>query len=128
VNVSVMVRRIPNAIVVPSAAVQRGSIGTFLYAVGPGDTVRVRPVTLGPSENDLAVDTQGLSAGEQVVVDGVDRLRDGATVKLLPPVSQRSATAHAGGRGGGAGGAWSGHGGGHRGKPGRASSGSDGGN
>jgi len=141
VNVSVLVRRIPGALVVPSAAVQRGSVGTFTYAVGSGDTVHVRQVTVGPTENDFAVITDGLEAGDRVIVDGVDRLRDGATVKIQPPASQRN---FAGGKGhghwagaAGGGGAQSGAGGGagtkggsggngaHRGKPGRVPGGQE---
>ncbi len=85
VNVQVLVQRIAGAVVVPSAAVQRGAVGTFAYLVRPDSTVTVRPLAVGPSEGDFAVITQGLSAGEAVVVDGVDQLREGMSVRLMHP-------------------------------------------
>jgi membrane fusion protein, multidrug efflux system len=69
-----------NAIVVPAAAVQRSTRGTFVYVVTPDQKATARNVTVGvPDGDDVAVDA-GLKPGERVVVDGADRLRDGATV------------------------------------------------
>src|SRR5262249_1990762 len=68
---------------------------------GAGDTVHVRPITVGPTEGESAVVTQGLAPGEMVVVDGVDRLREGAVVQLLAPETQRGGTAPASGHPGG---------------------------
>jgi membrane fusion protein, multidrug efflux system len=69
-----------NATVVPAAAVQRGARGAFVYVVKPDRTVAVRPVTVGVTDgDDVAIDA-GLTVGEPVVVDGADRLRDGAAV------------------------------------------------
>ena len=69
-----------NATVVPAAAVQRGARGAFVYVVKPDRTVAVRPVTVGVADgDDVAIDA-GLTVGEPVVVDGADRLRDGAAV------------------------------------------------
>jgi multidrug efflux system membrane fusion protein len=93
VNVRLLQDELASATVVPSAAVQRGPIGTFAYVVGAGDTVHVRPLTLGPSEGESAVALDGVSAGDLVVVDGVDRLREGAVVQLLPAASQKGSTA-----------------------------------
>jgi multidrug efflux system membrane fusion protein len=68
------------ATVVPAAAVQRTTRGTFVYVVTQGQKVAARTVTLGvPDGDDVAIDA-GLKPGERVVVDGADRLRDGATV------------------------------------------------
>ncbi len=69
-----------NAVVVPAAAVQRTTRGTFVYVVVQGQKVAARNVTLGVSEGDDVVIEAGLKPGERVVVDGADRLRDGATV------------------------------------------------
>ena len=67
-----------DAIVVPAVAIQRGAGGAFVYVVTPEQTVTVRPVTVGVAEgDDVAVDS-GLTAGELVVVDGADRLREAA--------------------------------------------------
>jgi membrane fusion protein, multidrug efflux system len=70
------------ATVVPAVAIQRSSRGPFVYVVKPDQTVEARPVTLGVTDgDDVAIDT-GLTVGEQVVVDGADRLRDGSHVEL----------------------------------------------
>ena len=69
-----------NATVIPAAAVQRTPRGTFVYVVMPGQKATVRNVTVGVADgDDVAIDA-GLKPGERVVVDGADRLRDGATV------------------------------------------------
>lgn len=69
------------ATVVPTAAIQRGARGPFVYVVKPDQMVGARPVTVGVTDgDDVSIDT-GLSVGEQVVVDGADRLRDGSQVE-----------------------------------------------
>jgi multidrug efflux system membrane fusion protein len=73
------------AIIVPVAAIQRGPQGTFVYVVTAAHTVEVRPVTLGPASGADTSIGQGLSAGEQVVVDGVDKLRPGTAVEVRTP-------------------------------------------
>jgi multidrug efflux system membrane fusion protein len=103
VNVRLLSQQIPDAAVAPAAAVQRGTIGTFAYVVGAGDTVHVRPITVGPTEGESAVVTEGLAPGERVVVDGVDRLREGSVVQLLAPETQHGAAGHGGGHAGGRG-------------------------
>ncbi len=80
VNVDLLVNTLPSAIIIPSAAVQRGAPGTFVYLIGPDSTVSVRKVTLGPSAGDKVSITEGLAAGDKVVVDGADKLREGAKV------------------------------------------------
>ena len=70
------------ATVVPVAAVQRGSQGAFVYVVKPDHTVAVRPVTTGVAEGDDTSIAAGLSPGDLVVVEGADRLREGATVEV----------------------------------------------
>jgi len=82
VNVRLLLDVKRGAIVVPAAAIQRTTRGSFVYVVKPDRTVGVRQVTAGVADgDDVAVDS-GLAAGEQVVVDGADRLRDGAAVTL----------------------------------------------
>jgi multidrug efflux system membrane fusion protein len=72
------------ATVVPAVAIQRSPRGPFVYVVKPDQTVEVRPVTVGVTDgDDVSIDT-GLSVGEQIVVDGADRLRDGSRVALQP--------------------------------------------
>jgi multidrug efflux system membrane fusion protein len=70
------------ATVVPAAAIQRSPRGPFVYVVKPDQTVEARPVTVGVTDgDDVSIDT-GLTVGEQVVVDGAERLRDGSHVEL----------------------------------------------
>ncbi|MFO0896824.1 MAG: MdtA/MuxA family multidrug efflux RND transporter periplasmic adaptor subunit [Pirellulales bacterium] len=66
--------------VVPTAAIQRGPGLTFVYRVKPDETVEVQKIALGPSEGDQTVVESGLSPGDRVVTDGVDKLMPGAKV------------------------------------------------
>jgi multidrug efflux system membrane fusion protein len=68
--------------VVPIAAVQRGAQGLFVYVVKPDHTVTVRRVTAGVTEGDDTSIAAGLSPGDLVVVEGADRLREGAKVEV----------------------------------------------
>jgi multidrug efflux system membrane fusion protein len=82
VNARLKVTSIKNAILVPSAAIQRGPQNTFVYVVTAGHTVESRDVTVSLTEADETVVTGGLSAGEVVVTDGVERLQSGAAVAV----------------------------------------------
>jgi multidrug efflux system membrane fusion protein len=84
--------------VVPGAAIQRGTPGTFVYLVKPDNTVTVRLVKLGPAQGDNVSIEAGLAPGEQVVVDGADKLREGAKVE---PVGKDAAPEKDGARKGG---------------------------
>ena len=85
VNVRLLLDTKKDAVIAPAAAVQRGKDGTFVYVVKQDQTVEVRPVVVGPTAGGAAAITSGLAAGEQVVTDGVDKLRAGAAVKLRQP-------------------------------------------
>jgi multidrug efflux system membrane fusion protein len=82
VNARMLVETRHGVILAPTAAVQRGVQGTFVYVVKTDKTVTVRPVKLGPTEGDTVAIESGLAPGEQVVVDGADKLREGAKVEL----------------------------------------------
>ncbi|MDA8232579.1 MAG: MdtA/MuxA family multidrug efflux RND transporter periplasmic adaptor subunit [Magnetospirillum sp.] len=82
VNARLVVDVLKDATVIPTAAIQRGAPGTFVYLVTPGGTVTVRPVTLGPTSGERVAVTAGLAPGDRVVVDGADKLREGAKVTL----------------------------------------------
>jgi membrane fusion protein, multidrug efflux system len=83
VNVRLLVDTLHDATVVPSAAIQRGAPGTFVYLVNPAEnTVSVRPIVLGPGSSDRVSVRSGLSPGDQVVIDGADKLREGAKIVL----------------------------------------------
>jgi len=85
VNARLRVETRHGAILAPSAAIQRGTQGTFVYVVGPEQMVSIRPVTLGLVSGDIVAIEKGLAAGEQVVTDGTDKLRDGAKVVVTTP-------------------------------------------
>ncbi|CAB3783097.1 MdtA/MuxA family multidrug efflux RND transporter periplasmic adaptor subunit [Pararobbsia alpina] len=82
VNTKLLVNTIENALIVPSASVQTGSVGQFVYIVKPDDTVTVRVVKVGPIDGERTSITSGLQAGETVVIDGADRLRENAKVVI----------------------------------------------
>ncbi len=81
----------PNAVLVPQRAVQQSSKGHFVWVVDKDNKAEPRPVTLGDTyENDWFI-YQGLSAGDQVVVDGTLTLRPGASVKASPAMEKTEA-------------------------------------
>jgi multidrug efflux system membrane fusion protein len=82
VNVRLLVNTLHDQAIVPSAAIQRGAEGGFVWTVGSDNTVSMRTVTTGVTENDRVAIASGLKPGETVVVDGADRLRDGQDVTL----------------------------------------------
>ena len=82
VNVQLLVDVQKDNLVVPTSAIQRGAPGTFVYTVQPDATVKVQPVQLGPSSGERVVVASGLNNGDKVVIDGADKLRDGAKVAL----------------------------------------------
>ncbi|MGH8782529.1 efflux RND transporter periplasmic adaptor subunit [Paraburkholderia sp.] len=96
VNVKLLVDTLQNAVLVPTAAVQTGAPGDYVYLVnGANQTVSVHKVALGPSDGKNTVITSGLAATDTVVTDGMDRLSDGAKI--------RASTARAGAAASGAG-------------------------
>jgi multidrug efflux system membrane fusion protein len=82
VNARMLLDTKQGATIVPSVAIQRGSQGPFTYVVKPDQTVAMRPVTVGPTQGDDAAIESGLAPGDLVVVDGADKLRDGAKVEV----------------------------------------------
>lgn len=82
VNTRMLVDVKQGVTIIPSAAVQRGSQGTFVYVVKEDRSVSVRPVKLGATQADDSEIAAGLKPGELVVVDGADKLREGAKVEL----------------------------------------------
>jgi multidrug efflux system membrane fusion protein len=91
VNIQLLQELLQHQIVIPNAAVRRGApngvVTTFVYVVKPDRTVAVRPVTLGVVDGERAAIASGLAAGEVVVTEGGDRLREGAQV-VLPQATQ----------------------------------------
>jgi membrane fusion protein, multidrug efflux system len=69
-----------NAVVVPSATIQTGAQGSFVYVITSNNQAEVRPVQVDFAEGNISVIRQGLKPGESVVVDGADKLQQGSTV------------------------------------------------
>lgn len=108
VNMRLRVQTLRAATVIPSAAVQRASFGTFVYVVKPDNSVTIRRIELGPAQGDRVAIAKGLADGEQVVLEGVDDLTEGAKVEVIPeggaaPRRDAEGAGPAGGRGGAAG-------------------------
>ena len=68
---------------IPDAAVQFGSQGTYVYVIDAEDTASVRNVVLGASSDGRIEVLEGLEEGERVVLEGIDRLRDGAKAEVV---------------------------------------------
>ena len=82
VNARLLVDTLHKVVTVPTAAVQRGAVGTYVFLVHPDDTVTVRVIRTGAIDGDREQIIRGLAAGDRVVVDGADRLREGARVSI----------------------------------------------
>ena len=83
VNVRVLIGQDSNAVVVRQSAIQRGAQGIYAYVIKDDSTVTVRVITLGTVDGERVAVTSGLAAGERVVVDGADKLREGAKVEVI---------------------------------------------
>ncbi|MDR3568235.1 MAG: MdtA/MuxA family multidrug efflux RND transporter periplasmic adaptor subunit [Syntrophobacteraceae bacterium] len=82
VNARLLLSTVRDAVVVPTSAIERSTKGTFVYVLNAkNSTVSMRWVKLGPSEKELQAIASGLSPGESVVVDGAEKLTDGAKVQ-----------------------------------------------
>ena len=80
VNVHLLVDTMRNLTIVPASAIQRGPQGTYVYAVGGDNTVKIRPVTVALNTATSVGVNGGVNAGEVVVIDGQDKLQDGSKV------------------------------------------------
>ncbi len=100
VNVRLLLRTVDAAVVVPVTALRHGPNGDYVYVVSAERVVALRPVTAGLSGVDDVAITSGLQAGEQVVTEGGDRLKDGARVQTSAdrPAAGASAARDGGGR------------------------------
>ena len=85
VNASLLLNTLRDATLVPTAAIQTGPQGSFVYVVTANQIATVRQVQLGPSEGDNTSIAKGVSPGERVVVEGTERLREGSRVVEEPP-------------------------------------------
>ncbi|UTH74039.1 MdtA/MuxA family multidrug efflux RND transporter periplasmic adaptor subunit [Chromobacterium sp. IIBBL 290-4] len=93
VNLQLGVRK--NAVVVPTVAVQLGKVGNYVYTVNADSVVSIAKIKPGPVSGDFTVVESGLEPGQRVVIDGVDKLRNGAKVKVIDRVAQSKEAASA---------------------------------
>lgn len=84
VGVRVRVDVIPEAVIVPTAAIQRGPRGAFVYLARDDGTAERRTVRVGYEDERGSVVTDGLQGGERVVIDGASRLADGSKINASP--------------------------------------------
>jgi multidrug efflux system membrane fusion protein len=91
VNVRMLVDTLQNAVVVPTSAVLSGAPGDYVYLANANGTVSVRKVTPGPSDGKNTVIASGLALGDTVVIDGTDRLSDGAKISVAAANSPATA-------------------------------------
>ena len=97
VNVRLLLDTHKDVTTISTAGVQRGVPGTFVYLINPDSTVSVRPVQLGVTDGDRVEVVSGLKSGERIVIDGADKLRDGAKIIVrsetgtpAPPDAEKS--------------------------------------
>jgi multidrug efflux system membrane fusion protein len=95
VNARLLLKTIKGATEVPVAAVQHGAPGTFVYVVKPDSTAAVQVITTGVTDGDNIEVTKGLNPGDTVVVDGTDRLKDGAKIRVSTGNAAAGAPANA---------------------------------
>lgn len=91
VNARLVLTTQKNATVIPSSVVQRGPQGDYAYVITPNKTAEMRPIKVGQTEGNLTLVEEGLSPGEQVVVDGQYKLQPGAHVELTSPQPSKQA-------------------------------------
>ncbi|MDL2210941.1 MdtA/MuxA family multidrug efflux RND transporter periplasmic adaptor subunit [Desulfovibrio sp. OttesenSCG-928-O18] len=92
VNARILVNRLRDVIKVPTAAVQHASRGAFVYVVENG-LAKLRDVTVGEGNDTTTVITAGVNEGDVLVIDGLDRLRDGSAVSVTLPGGKGAAAA-----------------------------------
>jgi len=99
VNVKLRLETIADALTIPTAAVQRGAPGNYVYVVQADGSVTMRVPKLGITEGDRVQVIDGLAKGDQVVTDGTDKLREGAKVEVIDPNAKAAARPDAGTKG-----------------------------
>jgi multidrug efflux system membrane fusion protein len=103
VNAHLLIETLQNVVTVPTSAIQLGSPGAYVYVISSNNTVAVQQIVTGAVDGKLTQATSGLTAGQRVVVDGTDRLRDGLHVTVAAPNNQAAPAAPTRTRGAGQG-------------------------
>jgi multidrug efflux system membrane fusion protein len=92
VNIRLLLDTHKDVTTMSTAGVQRGTPGTFVYLINADSTVSVRPIKLGVTDGDRVEVLTGLSPGDRVVIDGADKLREGAKVVVRQPTDAAAPT------------------------------------
>jgi multidrug efflux system membrane fusion protein len=85
VNARIKVDLLQNAVVVPTAAIQMGNEGSFVWTLNDENKVSKHLVTTGIQGSKQVVISAGLDAGQRVVTDGIDHLTEGLQVDVITP-------------------------------------------
>ncbi|TFF42670.1 MdtA/MuxA family multidrug efflux RND transporter periplasmic adaptor subunit [Pseudomonas sp. RIT623] len=88
VNVRLLADTLKQVVLAPAAAIQFGTDGTFAYVVDKDSKVTIRKLKVGASDGERSVIAEGLAAGERLVLEGTDRLREGTQVEVVDDSSQ----------------------------------------
>ena len=88
VNVHLLADTLKGVVLAPSAAIQFGTNGTFVYALDGDKKVTIRQLKIGASDGENTVITEGLTAGDRVVLEGTDRLKEGSEVEVVNDSNQ----------------------------------------
>jgi multidrug efflux system membrane fusion protein len=83
VNVRLLADTLKGVVLAPTAAIQFGTNGTFVYALDGDKKVTIKKLKIGASDGDKTVVTEGLAAGDRVVLEGTDRLKEGSEVEVV---------------------------------------------
>lgn len=95
INVRLNTQTIQNAITIPNDAVQHGAKGTYVYIVNPQHKAEIRMLKLGMTSNGQIEVIEGLTAKEQVVLEGIDRLSEGKEVQIVSDQRQQTSNVDA---------------------------------
>lgn len=95
INVRLQLGAQPGVLTVPTVALQLGTGGSYVYVVNADETVSIAKVKLGQVSNNETIIEQGLKEGQKVVIDGLDKLREGSKVRVIDRAAQNEAAAAA---------------------------------
>ncbi|NQW83952.1 MAG: MdtA/MuxA family multidrug efflux RND transporter periplasmic adaptor subunit [Alcaligenaceae bacterium] len=99
VNIRMKVSTVKDALTIPAGALQQGNQGAFVYVILPDDTAALRAVKVGARSGDRVAITEGVKVDERVVLEGTDRLRAGAKVRIIGAPASGAATGASGASG-----------------------------
>ncbi len=91
-HIALAMDTLKNVVLAPTAAIQYGTNGSFVYAMDGDNKVKIRSIKVGATDGDVTVIEDGLKPGDRVVLEGTDRLRDGGAVEVVNDTAEVPAT------------------------------------